>query len=152
MDHQPHNLDPIEQMLLEADRADQAGVFGRTSLDVSALVGGRPAAAASWFRRHRQALVGLPVAACLGFVAVVGTLRYAGGTASDAPQVAINGAAVPGSFDMRTPQMAEVLFSCFTGPGQGPISSECASADYDGDGDVDLVDFGVLQLAEDTGP
>jgi len=47
------------------DRAGRAGVFRRTPVDVAGLLAARPAAQASWFRRHHHALVGLPVAACL---------------------------------------------------------------------------------------
>ncbi|UCG15538.1 MAG: hypothetical protein JSV19_09615 [Phycisphaerales bacterium] len=157
MNPQPHNLDPIEQMLLEADHAGRAGVFRRTPVDAAGLLAARQAVKASWFRRHHHALVGLPVAACLALVTVLGTLHYGGDPASDMTRVAVNQAAVPGAFDAVASQPtltreAEVLFSCFTGPGQGPIPSECSSADYDDDGDVDLVDFGVFQLADNTGP
>ena len=157
MNPQSHNLDPIEQIMLEADQAGQAGVFRRTPVDAGSLLARGPAVRASWFRRHHHALVGLPVAACLALVTVLGTLHYGGGPASDMTPVAVNQAAGPGSFDAVASQptlnrQAEVLFSCFTGPGQGPIPSECSSADYDGDGDVDLVDFGEFQLADNTGP
>ena len=157
MSLQPHDLDPIERMMIEADRAGRAGVFRRTPVDAAGLLAARPAAKASWFRRHHHALVGLPVAACLALVTVLGTLHYGGDAASDLTRVAVNQAAAPGPFDTVASQptlnrQAEVLFTCFTGPGQGPISSECSSADYDGDGDVDLVDFGVFQLADNTGP
>lgn len=34
---------------------------------------------------------------------------------------------------------------CLTGPGNGPLSTDCADADLDGDHDVDQSDFGILQ-------
>ena len=152
MNLQPDNLDLIEQLMLEADQAARAGVFGRTRLEAAEVEVGR----ASWFRRHRQALVGLPVAACLAFVAVIGTLHHAGNNANDITRVALN-TGTSGSFDVATSRaadsrQAEVLFSCFSGPGQGLVSSECKGVDYDSDGDVDLVDFGALQLGDNTGP
>jgi hypothetical protein len=41
-------------------------------------------------------------------------------------------------FDLRD---ASGLFNCFTGPGGPPIASDCACADHDGDGYVDLNDY-----------
>jgi len=34
---------------------------------------------------------------------------------------------------------------CRTGPGGGPLTEHCACADFDSDGDVDLIDFATLQ-------
>ncbi len=44
-----------------------------------------------------------------------------------------------------------LLFDCVTGPGVPSTSDECDRVDFDGDGDIDLVDFGILQ-AVFTGP
>ena len=41
--------------------------------------------------------------------------------------------------------------ACVTGPGAGLPESGCACFDFDSDGDVDLIDWGGLQLAY-TGP
>ena len=152
MNLQPDNLDQIEQWMLDADQAARAGVFGRSRLEAADVEVVR----VSWFRRHRQALVGLPVAACLTFVAVIGTLHHAGNNAKDITRVALN-TGTSGSFDVATSRavdsrQADVLFACFSGPGQGLVSSECKGVDYDSDGDVDLVDFGALQLGDKTGP
>ncbi len=37
------------------------------------------------------------------------------------------------------------LAACFTGPGGGPVSSQCKIADFDNDGDVDLEDLASFQ-------
>ena len=37
--------------------------------------------------------------------------------------------------------------ACETGPGGGPVSQDCACFDFNGDDDVDLIDFSDLQLA-----
>lgn len=36
--------------------------------------------------------------------------------------------------------------ACVSGPGSPPADQECACADFDGDGDVDLTDFGLTQV------
>lgn len=40
---------------------------------------------------------------------------------------------------------ASIQNRCSTGPGAGLVTPECAHTDIDGDGDVDLADFAVLQ-------
>ncbi len=151
---QPNDRDRIEQMqleamLVEARDAERAGVFGRTKLDIAAVVTDAAVDRRSWVARHRQALIGLPVAACLAFVAVLGTLEFGGGTTVDLAPIAQQNPIPPRVISDRP---ADLLLSCFTGPGQRPVSSECTAADYDGDGDIDLLDYGALQLAKATGP
>jgi hypothetical protein len=162
MNRDPENpmlgdLDPIEQLLLEAAEARQAGVFGRSSVDPSVLGAsplvdaGQGAVRPSWFRRHRHAWVGLPVAACLALIAFLGVVHngqqgpeFAAVSAPESePSVATQAVAYA---------PAEALKSCLTGPGQGPVPPECACADVDGDGDVDLRDFGELQVSRQAGP
>ncbi len=37
------------------------------------------------------------------------------------------------------------LAACFTDPGGGPVRSQCRTADFDNDGDVDLEDIASFQ-------
>lgn len=151
------DLDPVEQLMLEAGEARQAGVFGRTSVDPSMLRTSPIADAVlstarpNWFRRHRHAWVGLPVAACLALIAFVGVVH----NGEHGPEFATVSAPESGA-SLPTQALAygpgDVLKSCLTGPGQGPVSPECAYADVDGDGDVDLRDFGELQALRQNGP
>jgi hypothetical protein len=162
MSHDPQNpmfgdLDPVEQLMLEAGEARQAGVYRRTPVDMVALRAtaaadaGRGSARPSWFRRHRHAWVGLPVAACLALIAFLGVVH----NGQQRPEFATVSAPESGS-SLVTQAVAygpaEMLKSCLTGPGQGPVPPECACADVDGDGDVDLRDFGELQVSRQTGP
>ena len=150
----PHNQDWLERLMAEAAQAEQAGVFQPTEIDGAGLMG-RSASKPSWFRRHQHALVGLPVAACLAFVAVLGTLQYGG--PGSFTSVAINHSnpdnnMTSGMSAAAGPRMTDMLMSCFSGPGREFVSSDCATADLDSDGDVDLADFGAFQLAEASGP
>jgi hypothetical protein len=147
----PGDLDPVEQLMLEAGEARQAGVFRRTSVDLSALKAspkadaGWGAAGSNWFRRHRHAWVGLPVAACLALIAFLGVVHNGEhGSRLVTVSVPESGASLGSQAVAYGP--AEMLKSCLTGPGQGPVPPECACADVDGDGDVDLRDFGELQV------
>ncbi len=154
MAHTPHNQDWLERLMAEAAQAEQAGVFQATEIEAASLLS-RPAVRPSWFRRHQHALVGLPVAACLAFVAVLGTLHY--GAPGTFTQVVVN--SPTGENNMTSDasaavghRTADVLMSCFSGPGRGFLSTECATADLDSDGDVDLADFSAFQLVEASGP
>jgi hypothetical protein len=121
-----HNLDPIERLMREASEAHQAGVFSRTPVDEAALAA---PARTSWFARHKHALIGLPAAASIAFVAFLGIFP-----------------------DQKDPPVAlEELHSCFTGPVRASIGLECGVYDYDNDGDVDLFDFRTFQLSEVQG-
>ncbi len=48
--------------------------------------------------------------------------------------------------DMRTLSDIKALQRCMSGPGE-PLSSECSTADQDGNGIADLKDFAALQRA-----
>ncbi len=149
-----HNQDWLERLMAEAAQAERAGVFQATEIEAASLLS-RPAVRPSWFRRHQHALVGLPVAACLAFVAVLGTLHF--GVPGTITQVAINDSNGESSMTSNTAPAAghrteDVLMSCFSGPGGGFLSAECAIADLDSDGDVDLADFSAFQLAQASGP
>jgi hypothetical protein len=153
MANAPHNQDWLERLMAEAAQAEQAGVFQATQIETAGLLS-RPVVRPSWFRRHQHALVGLPVAACLAFVAVLGTLHY--GVPDSLTPVTVNGP--NGDINMTSNRSAAVghrtadlLMSCFSGPGREFVSAECAVADLDSDGDVDLADFSAFQLAEASG-
>jgi hypothetical protein len=153
----PGDLDPIERLMLEVGGARQAGVFRRTSVDPSVLRASPISDAAlgsarpNWFHRHRHAWVGLPVAACLAVIAFLGVVHH-GEPGSDFAAVSAPESGSPLGTHAVAFGPAEMLKSCLTGPGQGPVPPECASADVDGDGDVDLRDFGELQVSRQIGP
>ncbi|MBN1511495.1 MAG: hypothetical protein JXB13_05730 [Phycisphaerae bacterium] len=154
MTQTPHNQDWLERLMAEAAQAERAGVFQATEIEAASLLS-RPAVRPSWFRRHQHALVGLPVAACLAFVAVLGTLHY--GAPGTFTQVVINSPTGENNMTSDTSvavghRTADVLMSCFSGPGREFVSTECVTADFDSDGDVDLADFRAFQLAEAFGP
>ena len=90
------------------------------------------------------------MAACLMLVVFLGTYHSMHQSSSD------RSLAMTNSLNL-TPETAvagsvESIGTCFTGPGQGPVAPECACADLDADGDVDLRDMSAIQLQMGRGP
>ena len=139
----------IEQMMLEIVDARRAGVFGRTSVDIAALLSDiAEPRKVTWLSRHRHAMMGMSAAACLGIIVTLGTLQSPQNqTATIAiPVVNTSGSVASAPVVCYT---ADNLTGCLTGPGNA-VSPECSCADIDNDGDVDLQDFRELQLASGT--
>ncbi|MCA9250583.1 MAG: hypothetical protein KDA54_05570 [Phycisphaerales bacterium] len=143
----------IEMLIAKAASAQKAGVFDRTSVDVSALVGeslGSQAVNSRLIRFYEKALVGLPLAACLGIVIGIGSMMGGPNGQSDS-QISAGGLAITsqGLNDASAVASHEVyslesVTRCFAGPGQS-VGSDCGFADLDSDGDVDLADLGTYQ-------
>jgi hypothetical protein len=138
----------LERLIAEARAAERAGVFGRTRLDVSALVGGssleadRPVSP-RLIRFYERALVGLPLAACVAIV--IGIASMHGGPMGEAVSspVAVleRGGDSSSSVELCS---VEFIAGCVAGPG-APVTADCGCADLDRDGDVDLLDLGSYQ-------
>ncbi len=138
----------IEMLIAKAASAQKAGVFEQTSVDVSALVA--PAGGSRLIRFYEKALVGLPLAACLGIVIGIGSMMGGPNGQSDS-QISAGGFAITtqGLNDASAVATQEVyslesVTRCFAGPGQS-VGSDCGFADLDSDGDVDLADLGTYQ-------
>lgn len=138
----------IEMLIAKAASAQKAGVFEQTSVDVSALVA--PAGGSRLVRFYEKALVGLPLAACLGIVIGIGSMMGGPNGQSDS-QISAGGFAITtqGLNDASAVATQEVyslesVTRCFAGPGQS-VGSDCGFADLDSDGDVDLADLGTYQ-------
>ena len=138
----------IEMLIAKAASAQKAGVFDQTSVDVSALVA--PAVNSRLVRFYEKALVGLPLAACLGIVIGIGSMMGGPGSQSESVipggglAVTSQGLNDSGAMATNELQSLENVTRCFAGPGES-VSSDCGFADLDSDGDVDLADLGTYQ-------
>jgi len=120
MSEHQEQLSRLEQSLVELHELERAGVFQPTTLAEMPV-----AARTGWHGLRRWALVGLPAAACLALA--VGVLSFLP-TSLDQPQLVTNG---PTSF-----------MECWNASGpSSSVAGNCASFDYDTDGDVDLKDW-----------
>ena len=120
MSEHHEQLSRLEQSLVELHELEQARVFQPTALPEMPV-----AARTGWHGLRRWALVGLPAAACLGLA--VGIMSFIP-AALDQPQLVTNG---PTSF-----------MECLSASGPSiSVAGNCASYDYDTDGDVDMKDW-----------
>ncbi len=139
-DQQQHDrtqFDPIEGALEELRSAEQAGVFGKTSVDTSTLVSA-PVRLAGRRLALRLAPLAAAVVLAVGlgswmFMAELGTVRHRAEMAS-APA------------NTRQDSHAATLAECLAGPRE-VVATACGQVDYDSDGDVDLADVSAYQLA-----
>lgn len=142
MSTESHNTE-FGKLIASAIHAERSGVFERTELDVARLV--TPPQPSRLMKFYERAMVGLPLAACLGIVVGIASLTTHSGqfTGSHVAMVDTNGA---GSGMMTVSQAAgaELMPACVAGPGH-PVANGCTSADLDADGDVDLHDWGAYQ-------
>lgn len=124
----------IESLLLDLSDADRAGVFRRTEVTSSsrATVGSSPRMLV-----FRLSVAGLAAAACLGLFALL----------LNAPGVGLMGPGTTGAVATRPFVTVTEFTGCVAGPMTDPARGDCSPADQDADGDVDLADYRVMQLA-----
>ncbi|MCB9849657.1 MAG: hypothetical protein H6817_03035 [Phycisphaerales bacterium] len=136
----------FEQLIAEAFAAEKAGVFAQTPVDVAALNSGSLASTAApqparRIRFHERILVGLPVAACIAAVIGMASLWSldSGNNAMTNPLASLR--PVSAQADAFS---ARAVVDCMSGPG-ATVSDQCSAADFDNDGDVDLLDLSAYQ-------
>lgn len=131
----------LERLIAQVRLTDGAGVFSRTPVDVSSLV--TPPAPSRWVRFYERAVVGLPLAACLGVVFGLASMERGSMSSTVSPSPLAVG---PLAEVVRTdaPCKVDVATSCLSGPGM-PVPDECACVDFDDDGDVDMLDMSSYQ-------
>ncbi|HUU83254.1 MAG TPA: hypothetical protein VM243_07090 [Phycisphaerae bacterium] len=146
MTDQPRQPDDIERLIAQVRDLEEAGVFRQTPVDVASLVQGgrceRPR------RLTHRLFVGLQVAA--GVALVVGLVTvWRLGVSSDVPDGMGNssGADVVNAIPAGQAEQARAVARCLTGPAGGSLAEYCQSVDLDRDGDVDLADYGALQVS-----
>ena len=150
MTDQSRHSDELERLIAELQEFEQAGVFKRTPVDVAAVVeadgGRRPGLT------HRL-FVGLQVAACVGLVVGLVAVWRVG-----QPSDRLVGLTNSSSTELATAigalrsERIKTLARCFSGPAGVSFGEECSCVDFDGDGDVDLADYGAFQRAYTQSP
>jgi hypothetical protein len=125
----------LERLIAEVRSADEVGVFARSQVDVAALAASPAPSRLVMF--YERALVVLPLAACLAVV--IGIASLAGNPMdaglSQTPIASVAPGISPG---------VDLVASCLSGPG-AHVSDTCSVADFDGDGDVDMLDMSSYQ-------
>ncbi len=143
----------IEMLIAKAASAQKAGVFESTSVDVSALVAqtlDSGAVNSRLVRFYEKALVGLPLAACLGIVIGLGIMTGGPNGSPDSMlssgnlSISSQGLNDTASMVASESLSLENVTRCFAGPGES-VGADCGFADLDSDGDVDLADLGTYQ-------
>ncbi|MEZ6083971.1 MAG: hypothetical protein R3E58_08520 [Phycisphaerae bacterium] len=143
----------IEMLIAKAASAQRRAFLIGHRWTFPLLVGeslGSQAVNSRLIRFYEKALVGLPLAACLGIVIGIGSMMGGPNGQSDS-QISAGGLAITsqGLNDASAVASHEVyslesVTRCFAGPGQS-VGSDCGFADLDSDGDVDLADLGTYQ-------
>jgi len=131
---------PIESLLQEADAAERAGVFQRTSVSPERLL------RESWSDPvPLRATIGrkwIPVAAAIGIATIVWPVLYQIEFGSIREEVRLAELAAGD----RAVQLASEMSGCVAGP-DASRGAPCRDRDYDADGDIDLADYSHFQLA-----
>ncbi|NOX58467.1 MAG: hypothetical protein GXP29_06370 [Planctomycetes bacterium] len=160
-----HASRSLEGLIAQANAAHSAGVFETTRVDFSSLIASP--GSSRLIRFYERALVGLPVAACLGIM--VGITSMMGGPTGQSSSVFVSGDSAVSTLGLNEVGLNdaaglngmvlngmmqaagsgiigsfEAVTQCFAGPGEA-VSSDCGFADLDSDGDVDLADLGSYQ-------
>lgn len=152
MSRKRYNSADLETLLAVSHEAELAGVSTRTVVDVDELT--RRFSASGAYPREVPVdrwhvvsflRVAVPLAACLAIV--VGLERLDGPVATRRSDTSI---LVQSDLDClesgSAPWTSLASFAgCLSGPGQPISTAECACADLDRDGDVDLLDYGRFQ-------
>lgn len=144
MSQDQYNRMSLEGLLLESAKAEASGVFIQTELDPLWLErGGRFA-----IRGYSIFKVAVPLAAALLMAFGLSWIGRTSTTTDVTSSYPIASSDCPG---LDSTEFTLASFStCVTGPNGSIASSECLCADFDRDGDVDLLDFGRLQLEVDS--
>jgi hypothetical protein len=137
----PSDNTRVELLIAEARAAGDAGVFRRTDLDYASLLEQpRPSRLVRFYER---AIVGLPIAACLAIVVGIAATEDRSSTGSKPTPLASlhHSATTQAGYSLCS---MDLIAECVAGPNT-PATGECACADLDRDGDVDLSDLGSYQ-------
>lgn len=152
MSRKRYNPVDVEALLAISHEADVAGVSSRTLVDVDELTGPLAAltrdpceAPDNRWRVVSLIRAAVPLAACLAIVVGLGRLGD-----PDAAPLSDTASLVQSDRDClgsgTVPWVSLASFAgCLSGPGQPISTAECACADLDRDGDVDLLDYGEFQ-------
>lgn len=140
MDNDREHLDAVERALIELRAAERAGVFQPTRVQAPALMGAAAARGSKISRRLAMRLLG--VAAVLMLAVTVWTAMFQRelGRLRDQRNSMVAGVAPQGAGSMS-------FADCMSGPSMTQLSKGCLGHDRNGDGSVDLQDYGTLQLA-----
>ncbi len=144
MAHDNRKLDRLESALNDLAEAEAAGVFRRTTTDQKWLTspGRVPAAEPQPFWSHmtrRMRWVGVAAAVVMAVGVWSWMFRAQLGEIRDGPHRT-------GLMTDTVPPDSARFLRCLSGP-QGPDRAICQSSDLDADGDVDLADLRVYQVA-----
>ncbi|MCP4245418.1 MAG: hypothetical protein GY778_00060 [bacterium] len=134
----------FESLLAELQECERAGVFRRTPVDVTSAVGAESGTGRSSLA-HRL-YVGMQLAACVGLVIGLTAVWRVGNDLST--PLANSNSSAPTALSVG--EVMETLTVCINGPAGDPLSERCRSVDFDRDQDVDLADFGEIQMAYAT--
>ena len=134
-------LDAIEDALLELDQAERARVFDRTRVEPRQLLKVDPVKRLGAARR--RVLRWVPVAAAIGMVAVVWAVMFDTPSKHARPGagVVVTTGVVPADDGCAR------IVDCRTGPTKVALADSCLAYDYDGDSDVDMVDWSIYDLS-----
>ena len=136
MDEHRHS-DPIEQQLVELDAAERAGVFRRSAMSEAAFRAAvaRPAPWLTGARRWGAVAAAIVVVAGVWtWIASIELAAVRRGARSGSPVALV----------IQRDCRDQAILNCIGGPTRFAMS-DCGRHDYDGDGDVDLADFGNFQ-------
>ncbi len=135
---QPNDL---ENLLAELQECERAGVFRRTPVEVTSAVAGESGTGRSNLARRLH--VGMQLAACVGLVIGLTAVWRVGNDLST--PLANSNSSAPTALTLG--EAMETLTVCINGPAGEPLTERCRGVDFDRDQDVDLADFGEIQVA-----
>lgn len=137
------NSDPVEAALAELETAKRARMFQRTQVDTGDVVRTEIGSPATGFRRLGIRLV--PIAAVLLLALTVWTWMFS----QQIQDVRRRKAAVLARLN-ESKSSPKSFSDCISGPSATDMADSCLAHDRNGDGRIDLRDFGALQLAYAT--
>ena len=144
MAEQHHQPDELENRITQVGDLEQAGVFGRTPVDLASLV--RDDRANRPQRLTHRLFIALQVAAGVALVAGLATVWLVEPGTSGPGALGNSSVVATATASAAEGRHARTLSQCLAGPAGGLRSSDCLSVDFDEDGDVDLADYGAFQL------